>query len=62
MIHKYILRFKKSPSRIEVTTQEGAIHTVRRIDADVFEIIFHSSEGGWGGSAIVECNFKVQVY
>jgi hypothetical protein len=58
----YILRFKKSPSNIEITTQEGAVPTNKRIDANVFEVIFHPAETGFMGSGTVECNFKIQVY
>jgi hypothetical protein len=62
MSYKYILRFKTPPSNIDVTTQEGAIPTVKRINTNVYEVIFHSAEKGFMGSPIVECNFKIQVY
>ena len=59
---KYILKFKKIPSNIEVTNQEGTVPTVKRIDANVYEVIFHPAETGFMGSGTVECNFKLQVY
>lgn len=59
MVPTYILSFKKAPSFVDITNQQGATTSARQINPNEYMVQFNSI--GFG-SPTVECDFKIQIY